>query len=483
MLLIVAAVLTGCGGGGGHSTPETTATLHYPTGDPSCKEMVLGTGIAVSDYNDGHIYTINAPVLPSKPESNLDTPQSVPTYPFTITSAPATQPTGSQTVLRSKLKKGNNVYLRYRGQTEFDLKLRKEENLLLKKGTKQISSRTKGLAAAPATISVGTAWNDVTIALNMQKINTTCRRISSHAYFFVDNRDISTIEPYLDGYVTAFENIYQVNHQHFGLENDVDKNGKVIIIFSSELESWPGLLGYFNPDDKYLNDADHPDSNEGDIFYLTTYAGYQGQILYGTLAHEFQHMIYFDEHYNRHVTNTYTWLNEALSQAAEYYNGYLSTHNDWINSFLDDGWEALSLTYWTSSNYGYGAIFIRYLIDQYGDTAIKNMCDTGKVGIDAVEAATGTDFNQIFVNFTRSLVLSNTGISGDPRYNFISLDLKAIQPSGRGGLTTPYEYPAGESDTYSLYPYEINFDSWTGSIQSIKLTGTYHVGTVFRMNQ
>ena len=83
-------------------------------------------------------------------------------------------------------------------------------------------------------------------------------------------------------------------------------------------------MGYFYSVDKYPK-ATYTQSNEGDIFYMTTDAGYQGDIVNGTLAHEFQHMIYFDQHYNRGVTSTYTWLNEALSQAAEYYTGYTGT--------------------------------------------------------------------------------------------------------------------------------------------------------------
>ncbi|MGE5549260.1 MAG: hypothetical protein ACM3ZC_01855 [Bacteroidota bacterium] len=103
------------------------------------------------------------------------------------------------------------------------------------------------------------------------------------------------------------------------------------------------------------------------------------------------------------------------------------------------------MTHWTSDNYGYGAVYIRYLIDQYGETAIKNMCATDKVGVAAVEAATGTDFNTIFNNFTRALVLSGTGGSTNPLYAFTTLDLQTVQPNGRGGLTTTAVYTAGEN--------------------------------------
>lgn len=183
--------------------------------------------------------------------------------------------------------------------------------------------------------------------------------------------------------------------------------------------------------------------SDNDLGVFATHIGYQGNIVKGTLAHEFQHMIYFDEHYNQGVIFTYTWLNEALSQAAEYYNSYFKNHLDWIkyDFLLNDNWYALSLTHWTRDNYGYGSIFIRYLIYRFGNTAIKNMCSTNLVGITTVEAATGTDFNTLFNDFTIALVMSGTGDSIDQKYNFTTLNLQSL--TGQRGLTTTYKYTSG----------------------------------------
>ena len=161
----------------------------------------------------------------------------------------------------------------------------------------------------------------------------------------------------------------------------------------------------------------------------------------------------------------------------------LDSHHAWIADFLNNNWAGLSLTHWTSINYGYGAVFIRYLIDQFGDTAIKNMCSTNFVGITAVETATGEDFNIIFNDFTRALVMSGTGDSSDSRYNFTTLDIQTIQPNGRGGLTTTFSSVAGDSFTGSLYAYRLSFTNWTGDFGTMNLFGTDFNGTAFGLRQ
>jgi hypothetical protein len=197
-------------------------------------------------------------------------------------------------------------------------------------------------------------------------------------------------------------------------------------------------------------------------------------------------MIYFDEHANRNNDSTYIWLNEALSQAAEYYNGYYENHNAWIGAFLlanKQDQENLSLTHWTDYNYGYGALFIRYMIDRYGDSAIKNMCATNLAGIAAVEAAAGDDFNNIFTDFTRALIMSGTGDSDDPRYAFTSLDLREIQSQGRGGLLIRNFRTAGAKVTDSVYPYSIRTLRWTGEFGVLRLTGNAVQGDVFGLSR
>lgn len=478
----VALALAGCGGGGGGPQYD----------DPI---VALGGGATkdISQLNGTSIYTMVTPLLASKPEGNSYPPATL--YSFVLTASAGRSLTDQ--IFNPAEHTRMNGQLSADQQAAHDLKMREAENRLLASRARQLSGRpTDPDRAPPKTITVGTKWNDVNIYIaenELVQIDTTCRYVSDRAYFFVDDRNIDAMEPYLDGengYGAAFDSIYDVNHAKFGTENDTDGNGKVIVVFTQELVS--GTLGYFYAVDKFSSEYFEA-SNEGDIFYITTDADCQGDVVKATLAHEFQHMIYFDEHYDRGVIETKIWLNEALSQAAEYYNGYLENHHGWIARFLynnndeeEYGWLALSLTHWTVNNYGYGAVFIRYLIDQYGDAAIGKMCATNKVGIAAVEAATGRNFNTIFTEFTRALVMSGASSTENPnpRYRFTTLDLQAVQPRGRGGLTTGYVSCPGYSVTVEdLPPYSPFFIHWSGEFGTMNLSGSSIAGTVFGLNR
>lgn len=488
-------IITACGNDSG-----SDGGVNGPTYDPIdtsyAKTFSGGVAKNISEFNGKSIYALISFMPSDKRESDsgfvLNDPNE---RDWTLTTTAGKSMSFDNSASVKRLFSRYNVNLSRKtvfgtGQTDCDMKMRTKENKALAAKVKQFSRKTSGRFSKAPTGTITkdvTTWSNVIIPLwsPYHHINTTCRYISDHAYFFVDDRDTAAMSSYLSEYGTAFDAIYDKNHNKFGTESDVDGNGKVIIVFSSELELEDGLLGYFNPDDKYAVTT-YDDSNEGDIFYMTTDSSFQGSVIKGTLAHEFQHMIYFDQHVSRGVTTSYAWLNEALSQAAEFYNGYTDNHNEWIDSYFNGGWYGLSLTYWSANNYGYGAIFIRYLIDQYGDTAIKNMCSTDKVGVEAVESATGEDFNTIFYNFTLALAMSGTGDTTDPKYNF-TLDLMSIQatPRIRGGLMPSTDGPivAGNGGTSWNYPYEVFFIDGSGTFSTMTLSGNEVIGTAFGLNQ
>lgn len=460
---------SGGGGGGGGGNDEDEG---FPP-----KLTVIGS-------STNHLYTMISAQPSTKPESN-----SGPTsgYPLVLTSSVSASSIIASVDVNNKNDMDIDVFnsssVYNSKQFKNDLFMREMESRVLASKVKQLSKRKSGIDfAPPAGPVVGTTWNDVNVynGSSFVPIDTTCRAVSTYAYFFVDNRD--DISAYLANYCTTFDAIYLENHDKFGTENDIDANGKVIIIFTQELSG--GYLGYFYAVDKFSKGS-YPESNEGDIFYITTDAGYQGDVVRGTMAHEFQHMIYFDEHHDRGVTGTYTWLNEALSQAAEYYNGYTDNHEDLIGNFLNNGWSGISLTHWAVYNYGYGAIFIRYLIDQYGNTAIKNMCSTNLIGISAVENATGVDFNTIFDNFTRAIVLDGVPeFLANSVYNFSSLNLQTLQTVPRTGLNYYQSIDQGNSISGTVTPYGFYFLNWNwaGVYNGMSLSGNDTVCTVFRIS-
>jgi len=122
--------------------------------------------------------------------------------------------------------------------------------------------------------------------------------------------------------------------------------------------------------------------------------------------------------------------------------------------------------------------------DRFGDEVIKNLCATRLVGVAAVESATGMNFNELFTDFTRALVMSGTGDSTDPRYGFTTLNLREVQPGARGGLATTDTYKISSGNTFSgdLLPYQIIFNTRTGDFGNLTLSGTDAQGTVFGLS-
>lgn len=475
------------------TTSTTTTTVLEPLVD-------IGDGVAVSlaRFNEKAIYSLVTATPADKPESNYapdDEDYPATAYDYSIsTAAPVAE--GKLDGPRVTAKEYTRERKTLTGQAAMDLRTRAAETILLESRIDTIASSAKRSKDVAETITVGTRWDDVWVIgdTGQVQIDTECRLITDHAYFYVDIRDKTAMEPFLADYGVAFEEIYAIDREKFAEESDDDGNGKVIVLFTQGLKT--NVLGYFYAVDKFYEGYyDDVHSNEADMFYVTAdpeEQGEDGEVM-ATLAHEFQHMIYFDTLQRLDVGSSRTWLSEALSQAAEYYNGYVDgSHENWIWHFLVSYGEDfdpdlksarydLSLTHWSSHNYGYGAVFMHYFIDRFGDDAVKSFYTSGEIGIAAVETASGMDFNDLFIDFSRALVMSGTGDSTNPDYAFTSLDLSAIQPQGRKGLL-PYResgagwttYTVDENDgyDYSVFPYGIEFDLWDGTFGTMTLEGT-----------
>ncbi len=271
------------------------------------------------------------------------------------------------------------------------------------------------------------AFNNNSNYSSTVNVNAILLGISERALIYVDINDIdiltkfiagSTTETHISDYAQFFDKLYPKMHEWFGQENDIDGNDRIIILFSHVMGD--GVIGYFNPGDKSKGGWK---SNYADMFYINSKEEWQGSFIKVCIAHEFQHMIFFDIRIRNGVSTTEAWYNEALSAAAEYLTSQefkipAKNHKKWMSlGFLNGRWQGLSLTNWTQNNYGYGGIFIRYLMDQYGTDIIYSLSNSSKKGITAIEQATGEDFDEIFKNFTRALVLSGRIDETHPDYN------------------------------------------------------------------
>ena len=167
--------------------------------------------------------------------------------------------------------------------------------------------------------------------------------------------------------------ILQTNEDYFGKAPQCGPDGEdrlSIVLFNPTKGSLN--CGYFAPRDLYNNDESDSIlniSNSCKVVYLNY--SMDNTNLKATLAHEFQHMIYF---YNKGMAkfeeNNYLlsqddiWLNEGLSKLAEEINGFDINNNPNTASWILSSQlkiEKLSLTNWDGDTYGIAYLFMHYL--------------------------------------------------------------------------------------------------------------------------
>jgi hypothetical protein len=152
---------------------------------------------------------------------------------------------------------------------------------------------------------------------------------------------------------------------------------------------------------------------------------------FGTVAHEFQHLIHADND-----SMEETWINEGMSDFAEYL--CFGTHPmGHVNFFLDH--PENSLVEWddhysavtgpeTLADYGQAYLLQLYLNDKYGKDFVKTLATDGtSQGITSVNNTlnqfnAGIDFEELFRRFSIAAAIDSPQ-PGEGAYNFDSIDL------------------------------------------------------------
>jgi hypothetical protein len=214
-----------------------------------------------------------------------------------------------------------------------------------------------------------TFWVNNIDTSEYRQVETTLAAVTDHLYFWIEN-GVNYSQRALNRLVEEFENsIYPTNQEFFGTEwfPGVDQDPHIYVIYAGGLGN--NIAGYFSSVDQY-----HPDvqeySNAHETFMLNSdTAGLMDPYTYGTLAHEYQHMI----HYYRDKNET-TWLNEGFSELAGLINGLREgpTHDYYFADNPDtqlNDWPNDRTT--TSPHYGNAFLFVTYFMDRFGSEATK----------------------------------------------------------------------------------------------------------------
>ena len=213
------------------------------------------------------------------------------------------------------------------------------------------------------------------------KVKMTLQYVTEHSYFWVDDR-VSYDEDELQTLAETFEEqIYPTDRDFFGSEwtPGVDNDPHIYILYSKDVGS--GAAGFYGSNDEYHFLA-HENSNMHETFYINAdNTSLGGEYIYGTLAHEFQHMIHW-----AHDRNESSWINEGFSMLAELLNGFDTGGFDYYfimnPDFQLNNWNELGQS---TANYGASFLYAAYFLDRLGTEASQALAAHPANGMDSVD--------------------------------------------------------------------------------------------------
>jgi len=302
--------------------------------------------------------------------------------------------------------------------------------------------------------------------LSRTSLVATLRNISSHAYFYVEDRYWDNLSPngkavLLNRIISLSQefddNIYTKETQFWGAEPNpgIDNDPKITIVLEDLIF---GNGGYFDSSNEYSEDIAN-NSNEREIVFISVEAGNFAKMF---LGHEFQHLISHNQKELLRKTQEDVWLNELRSE----YSVSLLGYNDvFFNSNLERRVETFlentsdSLTEWpnVSADYAQVALFGQYLIEQFSPSMLSETLQSFTVGIDSInqflQSHNYSDkFSNIFENWTIANYLNNSSL--DKRYGYQRDELKNIHVIPQQSFLS---YPSAYTFNYNIKPWQSNW--------------------------
>jgi len=268
-------------------------------------------------------------------------------------------------------------------------------------------------------------------------VNAVLLKVTNKAYFygdlswwnFVPQNDISAA---LGALGEEFDNkIYPALTSDYGSEwtPGIDGNARITVLIHPMAKD---AGGYFRSNDEYSK-LQVPGSNEREMVYINS-ANITGSNAKSFLAHEFTHLITFNQKDKIYGLEEETWLNEARAEYSSTLLGYDSTYEgsyleNRVLSFSDEPFN--SITEWDGNRSDYGAInlFAQYLVDHYGKAMLVDSLKNPKVGIDSINAALAKGgsqktFSQIFTDWTIALFVNDCSLGAN--YCYVNKNLKDL---------------------------------------------------------
>ncbi len=274
---------------------------------------------------------------------------------------------------------------------------------------------------------------------------------------------------------TEFEyHIKPILNNNYGKEaNTINPTDTRLIIILTPMTE--GVQGYIKTSDLVLKSSNKL-SNEGNIIYLNgnKIKTAEPNIINSFLAHEFTHLISYNQKYLKYNVSEDLWLEELRAEYAPTLLGY---NDNWDISYLkvraSDFFKNNTISFmdWdnTMSSYSSINLFATYLTEQYGKEILINSLHSPKVGIESLNATLENlgnhdTFNQIYQNWLIANILNDCTNSSKYCYKNLNLKKLSIIPSNFY-LPTNSDSALAISDTF--VPYMAKYQKISGGSSNL----------------
>lgn len=258
------------------------------------------------------------------------------------------------------------------------------------------------------------------------QIDATLLYVTPHSYFWAeDGSEVNEAD--MKALMDTFENeIYPTTREFFGSEANpgVDGDPHIFVLYAGNLGT--NIGGYFSSSDGF-NPLVNEHSNAHELYVMTSRQPLGDPYAYGTLAHEFVHMI--QEAFDR---NEETWINEGFADVGSFLNGYHSGGSEVFYVQNPD----LQLNTWADNSspdfgthYDQSFLYLAYFLDRFGEDATKALTTNPENGLASIDDTlaqlnvtdpeTGNPItaDDVFMDWALTLYLKDDSV-GDGRYMY-----------------------------------------------------------------
>jgi hypothetical protein len=301
------------------------------------------------------------------------------------------------------------------------------------------------------------------------EITAFLHQIGGNAYFYVEDNyynglsieDKKTFSDSVKALSDEFDNIiYPQLTALYGSEwkSGIDNDDRITILLS-KLTTNSG--GYFYSGDEYPK-AQVSNSNEKEMIYFNV-DFVTDPLAKDYLAHEFVHMINFNQKERLNGAEEEVWLNEARAEMAPTILGYNDVYANSslqkrVRTFIQNPNDSLTEFKGDISDYGVLNIFTQYLLDHYGSKILVDSLHSPETGIASLNEALAKngydeDFSDIFTNWTVALLVNDCTLGS--KYCFLNKSLTGLK------VVPDLTYlPIGGESTLTITDYS---KDWSGN--------------------